>query len=170
MIDHVFLRARDFRAAAAFYKAALAPIGYMPIMEFPDAIGFGEKGKPDFWLTRAEGQPAATHVAFRADRPRIEAFFAAALAAGGSDNGRPGVRADYHPFYYAAFVLDPEGNNVEVVCHDSPVVRRARKRRGQPAGERPTPIARKKAMTRTPSQASTKHSEPRSKPRSKPRR
>jgi catechol 2,3-dioxygenase-like lactoylglutathione lyase family enzyme len=120
MIDHVTLRVRDLAAAKAFYAAALAPLGYQAGKEFPEAIGLGVGGMLDFWLVGdAEARPQ--HLAFSApDRAAVDAFHAAALRAGGSDNGPPGLRLDYHPNYYAAFVLDPSGHNVEAVCHRAP--------------------------------------------------
>ena len=91
-------------------------IGYGIVMQSPQAVGFGARGKPDFWIGARE--PGKVHVAFSApDRKSVDAFYAAAMAAGGRDNGAPGVRAHYHPSYYGAFVLDPDGNNVEAVCH-----------------------------------------------------
>ena len=104
----------------AFYKAALAPIGYTVAMEFPSAAGLGEGGKINLWMAVTDKPLRPLHIAFRSNRQRVDAFHAAALAAGGTDNGPPGVRTDYHPHYYAAYVIDPEGNNVEVVCHDPP--------------------------------------------------
>lgn len=124
MLDHVSLRVQDFPRALAFYKAALAPIGYAVAMEYPGGAGLGEPGKPDLWIAVTDQQPHPTHLAFRTSRARVDAFHAAALAAGGTDNGPPGLRADYHPHYYAAFVRDPEGNNIEVVCHDPPGLRK----------------------------------------------
>ncbi len=124
MIDHVGLRVRDFGKAKTFYKSVLAPLGYQLIMEVgaEDGVdyqgaGFGVGGKPDFWV--GLGQPnGPIHVAFVAgDRKAVDAFHSAALASGGKDNGGPGLRAHYHPTYYGAFILDPEGNNVEAVCH-----------------------------------------------------
>jgi hypothetical protein len=109
----------DYDKALEFYKAALAPIGYSLIMEFPGFAGMGEKGKPDFWITKTDKQTLPTHVAFRADRKLVDAFHAAAIAAGGKDDGAPGPR-DYHPNYYGGFVLDPEGNHIEVCCHEPP--------------------------------------------------
>jgi len=119
MLDHISLRVVDYDRALEFYKAALAPIGYSVIMEFPGFAGMGEKGKPDFWITKTDKQVNPTHVAFRADRKIVDAFHAAALAAGGTDDGAPGPR-DYHPSYYGGFVLDPEGNHIEVCCHEPP--------------------------------------------------
>jgi catechol 2,3-dioxygenase-like lactoylglutathione lyase family enzyme len=119
MLDHISLRVQDHSRAVAFYRAALAPLGYQIMMEYPGATGLGA-GMPDFWLMTTEQPLNPTHLAFSADRETVDAFHAAALAAGGVDNGPPGLRADYHPHYYSAFVRDPEGNNVEVVCHEDP--------------------------------------------------
>jgi catechol 2,3-dioxygenase-like lactoylglutathione lyase family enzyme len=120
MLDHIGIRAQDFPRLVEFYKAALAPIGYDVQMEFPGVAGMGTKGKPDFWLSGGDGAGNPTHVAFTCTRAQVDAFHAAALSAGGTDNGPPGIRQDYHPNYYAAFILDPEGNNVEAVCHSAP--------------------------------------------------
>jgi len=118
MLDHVSLRVQDFSRALAFYKAALAPIGYTVTMEYPGGAGLGEPGKPDLWISATDKAPHPTHIAFRTDRARVDAFHAAALAAGGTDNGPPGERPQYHAGYYAAFVFDPDGNNIEAVFHD----------------------------------------------------
>jgi catechol 2,3-dioxygenase-like lactoylglutathione lyase family enzyme len=118
MIDHLGLVVTNLDDSRAFYAAALAPLGYTAIMVFDEAVGFGVPPKPDFWLS--EGEPAASrmHVAFRAERRAdVDAFYRAALAAGGRDNGAPGLRTHYHPNYYGAFVLDPDGHNIEAVCH-----------------------------------------------------
>jgi len=121
MIDHVSVRVQDFQRLLTFYRDALAPIGYEVVMEYPGAVGLGAEGKPDLWLMQTEQPLNPTHVALTsARRERIDAFHAAGLAAGGTDNGPPGLRVDYHPTYYAAFVRDPEGNNIEVVCHAAP--------------------------------------------------
>jgi catechol 2,3-dioxygenase-like lactoylglutathione lyase family enzyme len=120
MLDHISLRVRDYDKALAFYRAALAPIGYDVIMEYPGSAGLGVKGKPDLWLTKTEGPINPTHIAFSGTREQVSAFHAAALMAAGQDNGAPGLRLDYHPDYYAAFILDSEGNNIEVVCHQPP--------------------------------------------------
>ncbi|HEX4404075.1 MAG TPA: VOC family protein [Polyangia bacterium] len=125
MIDHVGVRVTDFTKALAFYREALAPIGYSVLMEFPDAAGLGAKGKPDLWIMKTDQTPHPTHVAIvAAARAHIDAFHAAGLSAGGTDNGPAGLRP-FHPHYYAAFVLDPEGNNIEVVCHDDPAAPKA---------------------------------------------
>jgi catechol 2,3-dioxygenase-like lactoylglutathione lyase family enzyme len=120
VIDHVILNVTDIEAAKTFYLAALAPLRYAPAMEFPDGVGFAQEGGhgPDFWIARRGEASAPVHVAFSApDRPTVDAFHAAALAAGGTDHGAPGLRPHYHEHYYGAFVLDPDGNNIEAVCH-----------------------------------------------------
>jgi catechol 2,3-dioxygenase-like lactoylglutathione lyase family enzyme len=118
MIDHVTLNVRELEPVKAFYEQALRPLGYELAMEFLDGCGFGVGEKPDFFLAR-RGEPSApVHVAFVApDRTGVDAFHEAALAAAGQDNGPPGVRLVYHDHYYGAYVLDPEGNNVEAVTH-----------------------------------------------------
>ena len=118
MIDHTGLGVSDFAKSKAFYSRALAPIGYTVLAEFPGVAGLGVAPKPDFWIV--EGKPGMPiHIAFRADnRKLVDEFYKAAIAAGGKDNGKPGIRAQYHPNYYGAFVLDPDGHNVEAVCHD----------------------------------------------------
>jgi len=151
MLDHVSLRVRDFDRAVSFYRAALAPLGYLTVMEFPGVAGLGEPGRPDLWITQTENELNPTHLAFGADRAAVDAFHTAALAAGGTDNGPPGVRGDYHPHYYAAFVTDPEGNNVEVVCHTDPNARPARI------------VATKPAQTKAKAKAAA-----RAKPKAKP--
>ena len=118
MIDHVKLHVADAPRSKAFYEQALAPLGFRVIMEpVPGAVvGMGAKF-PELWLAQSD-TPTVAHIALRADdRAAVDAFHAAALAAGGSDNGAPGVRERYHPGYYGAFVLDPDGNNVEAVHH-----------------------------------------------------
>jgi len=117
MIDHVSIRASDFAKSRAFYVATLAPLGYGVIMEFEGAVGLGAQGHPYFWIG-AGASGGSVHIAFRTTRASVEDFYAAGLEAGGTDNGGPGLRPHYHPNYYAAFVLDPDGNNIEAVCHD----------------------------------------------------
>jgi catechol 2,3-dioxygenase-like lactoylglutathione lyase family enzyme len=118
MLDHVGVPVSDFERSKRYYAQALSPLGYELIME-PSAwaAGFGRLGKPDFWIAQGEiGQ--AFHIAFAAeDRATVDTFYEAALAAGGRDNGGPGLRPHYHASYYGAFVLDPDGNNIEAVCH-----------------------------------------------------
>jgi catechol 2,3-dioxygenase-like lactoylglutathione lyase family enzyme len=118
MIDHMALLVADLDASVAFYTRALAPLGYALVMRGDQFAGFGVAGKGDFWI--GTGKPTdKLHVAFRAaGRAEVRAFHAAAIAAGGKDNGPPGVREMYHPSYYGAFVHDPDGHNIEAVCHD----------------------------------------------------
>ncbi len=125
MIDHIGFPVSDYTRAKAFYAAALAPLGYGLIMEVTQqdrpgepAAGFGADGKPDFWIGGEGALNKPVHIAIVAkDRATVDAFYKAAIAAGGRDNGAPGIRAHYHPNYYGAFVLDPDGHNIEAVCH-----------------------------------------------------
>ena len=121
MLDHVGFAVRDYARSKAFYEAALAPLGITLLMEpAGQAAGFGRTGNPFFWL-EAHGQPVQgrLHIAFTAEsREQVNAFHQAALGAGATDNGPPGLRY-YHPDYYGAYVLDPDGNNIEAVCHGS---------------------------------------------------
>jgi catechol 2,3-dioxygenase-like lactoylglutathione lyase family enzyme len=115
MYDHVTLRVDDFPVSLAFYRAALAPLGIDLRVEDGVSAAFGEE--PSFLLTSRRAPTVNVHVAFSAaDRAAVDGFHAAALQNGGTDNGAPGIRADYAPNYYAAFVLDPDGNNIEAVC------------------------------------------------------
>jgi catechol 2,3-dioxygenase-like lactoylglutathione lyase family enzyme len=126
MIDHVGFSVSGYERAKTFYAKALAPLGYVLIMEvaakdnqsgFP-AAGFGVDGKPDFWIGGEGKLEKPLHVAITAkERAAVDAFYKAAIAAGGKDNGAPGLRPHYHPNYYAAFVLDADGHNIEAVCH-----------------------------------------------------
>ena len=118
MIDHVILNVRDSAASRRFYERALAPLDYEVVMELGASCGFGRSGKPDFWIAQRGNPQSDVHVAFSSpDRVTVDRFHAAAVAAGGEDNGAPGLRPHYHEHYYAAFVRDPDGNNVEAVCH-----------------------------------------------------
>ena len=133
MIDHIGLTVRDLEASRAFYDAAFAPLGIEVVMSVTAEetgsyghLGYGpgadsrdiQAGKPSFWIGGGETLTGPMHVAFvAATRAQVDAFHAAALAAGGVDNGPPGVRPHYHPNYYGAFVLDPDGRNIEAVCH-----------------------------------------------------
>ena len=117
MIDHVGLQVLDLKKSKDFYEKALKPLGYSVLMDFGEGgMGLGKDGKPDFWL--GKGEPTKAHVAFvSSDHATVDAFYKAAIQAGGRDNGKPGPRKEYHPTYYGAFVLDPDGNNIEAVCH-----------------------------------------------------
>lgn len=121
MLDHLGLEVSDYARSVEFYRAALAPLGYGLVEESQGHAGFGPPGRPLFWLRAGERPHRRVHVAFAAvDRAAVEAFHAAALAAGARDNGAPGPRPQYHAHYYGAFVLDPDGNNIEAVCHEPP--------------------------------------------------
>ncbi len=125
MLDHIGFAVADMPRSLAFYKAALAPLGISLLMEVtPEQTGgsshagFGSNGKPYFWIGDGKAPQGTAHVAFVASsRELVAAFYEAALAAGGKDNGGPGLRPHYHANYYGAFVLDPDGNNIEAVCH-----------------------------------------------------
>ena len=118
-LDHVGLDVSDYEASRAFYDNALAPLSLKLMMEPIERVGGYGDDFPFFWIAqRGRGPDSGVHVAFRVEeRPTVDAFHEAGLAAGGTDNGAPGVREIYHPHYYSAFVLDPDGNNVEAVCH-----------------------------------------------------
>ncbi len=118
-IDHIGLAVRDYPRAKRFYTAALAPLGVSLVMEVHGWSGFGSRGKPEFWLGQGDPPQQPMHIAFRAaSREQVRQFHQAALAADGRDNGAPGLREIYHPHYYGAFVIDPDGHNVEAVCHE----------------------------------------------------
>ena len=119
MFDHVGITVGDIAKARTCYAAALQPLGMKAVMDFGDSTGYGA-GRPIFWIgqgTPAQSSPR-THVCFAApDRATVDAFYKAAIAAGGRDNGAPGLRPHYHANYYGAFVLDADGHNIEAVCH-----------------------------------------------------
>ena len=117
MIDHIGIRVSDYERSKRFYAIALAPLGYRLMMEGDSGAGFRSSGIPDFWIKPGIPSPSV-HVAFSSpDRATVDAFYRAAMAAGSVDNGAPGLRPIYHPSYYGAFVLDPDGYNIEAVCH-----------------------------------------------------
>ena len=125
MLDHVSIGTSNLARARKFYDAALRPLGFKLVWQIPGSYGYGpSKDQPRFWIgvplakRRKAKACAGSHVAFQADtRKAVDAFYRAALKAGGKDNGKPGLRPDYHPNYYGAFVLDPEGHAIEAVCH-----------------------------------------------------
>jgi catechol 2,3-dioxygenase-like lactoylglutathione lyase family enzyme len=125
MIDHTGVSVSDFDKSKAFYTKALSAMGYALLLEFPasvtghaDVAGFGEPPKVDFWISNGVPNNPPLHIAFRVStRAQVDAFYRAALAEGGRDNGAPGLRPHYHEHYYGAFVLDPDGHNIEAVCH-----------------------------------------------------
>jgi catechol 2,3-dioxygenase-like lactoylglutathione lyase family enzyme len=146
MIDHISIGVSDYKRSRAFYKAVLKPLGFTPRMTFGESTGYGTPGKPFFWIGTPEYsgpiQGAGTHFAFTAlDRKAVDAFYKAALKHGAIDNGKPGLRPDYHPNYYGAFVIDPDGHRIEAVCH-------------QPEGKKAAP--KKKAAQGKPKVAKTK--------------
>lgn len=123
MIDHMTFRVSDIERTKSFYAAALAPLGYLPaydaVHDGVRVLGFACDSKIDTWFVSAADVTTRCHLAWRApNRAAVDAFYAAAMAAGARNNGAPGLRPHYHPGYYGAFVIDPEGNNVEAVCHD----------------------------------------------------
>lgn len=119
MLDHVGFGVSDYERSKAFYAEALAPLGIELVKEPSQlAAGFGRDGKPFFWLEATRPPAAGLHVAFTCEsQDLVRAFHEAAIAAGGTDNGSPGARPIYHEHYYGAYVLDPDGNNIEAVCH-----------------------------------------------------
>jgi catechol 2,3-dioxygenase-like lactoylglutathione lyase family enzyme len=118
MFDHLGFGVTDYAASKAFFLGALEPLGVTVAMEGPHGLGIGRAGKPSLWMFATQEKPAHLHIAFAADsRAQVDAFYRAALAAGGKDNGAPGLRPQYHANYYGAFVIGPDGHNVEAVCH-----------------------------------------------------
>jgi catechol 2,3-dioxygenase-like lactoylglutathione lyase family enzyme len=119
MLDHVTLNVRNVQRSKGFYEQALRPLGYSAVAEWDHGAGFGTgEGGPDFWIVERGDVSAPVHVALRAgDHESVDAFHRAGLEAGGLDNGAPGIRPDYHERYYGAYVLDPDGNNIEAVFH-----------------------------------------------------
>ena len=118
MFDHIGLGVTNLAQSKAFFLKALQPLGVAVAMEGPYGVGMGQNGKPVFWLSETKERPAHLHIAFAAEnRKQVDEFHKAALAAGGKDNGAPGLRPHYHPNYYGAFVIGPDGHNIEAVCH-----------------------------------------------------
>ncbi|MDH3975629.1 MAG: VOC family protein [Deltaproteobacteria bacterium] len=120
MIDHIILNVTYIDEAKEFYMMALAPLEYEMIWEQQTWAAFGRDGKPFFLIQQGQKPNPPLHIAFRADkRVMVDNFYSVAIASGGKDNGKPGIREKYHPNYYGAFVFDPDGNNIEAVCHDA---------------------------------------------------
>ena len=117
MYDHVGLKVKDVGASARFYAAALGGLGHVVASQDRNGAGIGPKGAPALWLYADKKAAGGTHLAFTAtERGAVDRFYKDGIKAGGKDNGKPGLRADYSPTYYAAFLIDPDGNNVEAVC------------------------------------------------------
>jgi len=118
ILDHIGLAVRDFARSSTFFRRSLAPLGIQTVLEGEGWAMLGKEGRPEFWIGVHGIPPGPIHIAFAAEnREQVRAFHRAALAAGGRDNGAPGIRAKYHPDYYGAFVFDPDGHNIEAVCH-----------------------------------------------------
>jgi catechol 2,3-dioxygenase-like lactoylglutathione lyase family enzyme len=118
ILDHIGFAVADAQKSKAFYGRALAPLGIAVVMEFEGWVGMGRDGRPQLWFGPHDGAAGPIHLAFAADdRAQVRAFHEAALAAGAKDNGAPGLRPHYHENYYGAFVIDPDGHNIEAVCH-----------------------------------------------------
>jgi len=125
MIDHIGFAVADFSRSRDFYVKVLAPLGFVPVMDVTreqsgsyEGTGFGAPGRSQFWIGTGDTHDGKMHIAFAAtSRAAVDAFYRAAIAAGARDNGPPGVRSNYHPNYYGAFVFDPDGHNIEAVCH-----------------------------------------------------
>jgi catechol 2,3-dioxygenase-like lactoylglutathione lyase family enzyme len=125
MIDHLGFTVKEYARSRTFYVQALAPLGFAPVMDVTreqtggdEGTGFGPPGRPQFWIGNGETRSGPVHIALEAkSRAAVDAFYKAAIAAGGRDNGPPGIRPHYHEHYYGAFVFDPDGHNIEAVCH-----------------------------------------------------
>ena len=118
MFDHIGFGVTNLPESKEFLLKALAPLGVTVVMEGPYGVGLGKGEKPSLWLNETKERPAHLHLAFTAfSRAHVDEFYRAAIAAGGKDNGPPGLRPDYHPNYYGAFVIGPDGHNIEAVCH-----------------------------------------------------
>jgi len=154
VIDHLTLTVKDLASARAFYAQALAPLGYRVVMEFGSTCAFGAEGKPSLWLAEGEAPTSPLHLALVAGgRSEVDLFHREALKAGGRDNGAPGLRTQYHPSYYAAFVFDPDGHNLEAVCHQEPARAAKGKPRAATGKARAAKGARAAAPRRAPARA-----------------
>jgi catechol 2,3-dioxygenase-like lactoylglutathione lyase family enzyme len=118
ILDHIGMAVSNGQRSQEFYSSALAPLGIGKVIEVAGWLGFGRAGKPEFWFGEGGAPQQPMHIAFAAEtRAQVDAFYEAAISAGGRDNGKPGIREMYHPNYYGAFVFDPDGHNIEAVCH-----------------------------------------------------
>lgn len=118
IIDHIGLAISDYERSKEFYAKTLAPLNIELVTEVQGWAGFGKNGKPEFWFGEHEKTQHPIHIAFLAEsREEVDQFYEAAIAAGAKDNGKPGIREIYHPNYYGAFIIDPDGHNIEAVCH-----------------------------------------------------
>jgi catechol 2,3-dioxygenase-like lactoylglutathione lyase family enzyme len=150
MIDHFTLTVQDYDRSKAFYSRVLEPLGYRVLMSFDGMCGFGDELKPYFWIKRGDTPTQPMHIAFLArERAAVDAFHAAALAAGARDDGKPGVRAEYHPHYYGAFVIDPNGHPLEAVIHAAPKAKSKPKPKARGRARPKKPAARSKQKKRT---------------------
>ena len=155
-IDHISLSVEDYDRAKAFYAAALAPLRVAVLMEFPmdngsKVAGLGADGQPVLWISGGAKATPRVHIALRAEsRAQVDAFHAAAIAAGGMDNGGPGIREMYAPTYYAAYILDPEGHNIEAVTHAPVTAKAARKPARKVAAKPAKKVARKAPAKKKP--------------------
>src|SRR5271170_7520589 len=117
MLDHIGLRTKKLDALVGFYETSLKPLGYAKLAAYDGGAGFGKGKTSSLWIVASKEGPSSVHVALESPtRKAVDAFYKAAIEGGAKDNGKPGIRADYSPTYYAAFVIDPDGNNVEAVC------------------------------------------------------
>ncbi len=156
MLDHIMLRVKNYAESKRFYDAVLGTLGYRMLMEFPEGGGYGDT-KPYFWIGQSDDPHPRIHIAFMAkDHAAVNAFHAKALELGAKDDGAPGLRPHYHPAYYGAFVIDPNGHNIEAVCH-TPAKQLAKKKTASRTSSRATG-ASKRAGARKKSASAPKKS------------
>jgi catechol 2,3-dioxygenase-like lactoylglutathione lyase family enzyme len=156
MLDHIMLRVKDYAESKRFYDEVLGTLGYRMLMEFGEGGGYGDT-KPYFWIGQSEDPHPRIHIAFAAkDHAAVDAFHARALKLGAKDDGAPGLRPQYHPAYYGAFVIDPNGHNIEAVCH-TPAKQLAKKKTSSRSSSRASG-ASKSASARKKSASASKKS------------
>lgn len=161
MLDHIMLRVKNYAESKRFYDEVLGTLGYRMLMEFPAGGGYGDT-KPYFWIGQSDDPHPRIHIAFMAkDHAEVNAFHAKALELGAKDDGAPGLRPRYHPDYYGAFVIDPNGHNIEAVCH-TPAKELAKKKTARGAAKRAS-ASKKSASARKKSASARKKSTSRSK-------